>query len=66
MNRTLHIDWSGVFALVLAIGSRPYRTRKFVAVQRPVKFENWRLYVSVRVDTANPSPTNHFNLAPSL
>jgi hypothetical protein len=25
-----------------------------------VKFEKWRLYVNVRVDAANPSPTNHF------
>lgn len=60
MNRTLQIAWACVFALVLATGCRRYRTREFVAVQRPMKFENWRLYVNVRVDAANPSPTNHF------
>ena len=60
MHRTLHIAWSCVFALVLATGCRQYRIREFVAVQRPVKFENWRIYVSVHVDAANPSPTNHF------
>jgi hypothetical protein len=48
MNRTLQIAWSCVFALILttATGCRQHRTREFVAVQRPVKFENWRLYVS--------------------
>ena len=60
MNRSPKIAWLGVFALVLATGCRQYRTREFVAVQRPVKFEKWRLYVNVRVDAANPSPTNHF------
>ena len=60
MNRALPIAWSCVFMLFLATGCRQYRTREFVAVQRPVKFENWRLYVSARVDAANPSPTNHF------
>src|ERR1035437_7787178 len=60
MNRTLHIAWSCVFALVLATGCRPSRKREFVAGQRPVKFENWRVYVNAFVDAANPSPTNHF------
>lgn len=62
MNRTLQIVWSCVFVLVLATGCRRYRTREFVAVQHPVKFENWRIYVSAHVDAANPSPTNHFYL----
>jgi hypothetical protein len=64
MNRTLRIAWSCVFALILmtATGCRQHRTREFVAVQRPVKFENWRLYVNAFVDAANPSPTNHFYL----
>jgi hypothetical protein len=62
MNRTFPIAWSWVFALILATatGCRQYRMREFVAVQRPVKFENWRLYVNAFVDAANPSPTNHF------
>ena len=53
-----------MFALILATatGCRQHRTREFVAVQRPVKFENWRLYVNAFVDAANPSPTNHFYL----
>ena len=59
MNRTLVIACSGIFALLLATGCRPYRTRAFEAVQRLVKFENWRLYVTALVDAANPSPTNH-------
>ena len=60
MNRTLQIAWAVVFALVLATGCRSYRTREFVAVQQPVKFENWRIYVNAFVDVANPSPTNQF------
>jgi hypothetical protein len=59
MNRTLEIAWLWMFALVLATGCRQYRTREFAAVQRPIKFENWRLYVNALVDAANPSPTNH-------
>ena len=59
MNRTLVIACSGIFALLLATGCRPYRTRAFEAVQRLVTFENWRLYVTALVDAANPSPTNH-------
>ena len=64
MNRTLQVVWLCVFVLVLATatGCRRYRTREFVAVQHPVKFENWRLYVNAFVDAANPSPTNHFYL----
>ena len=56
MNRTLQIACACVFALVLATGCRQYRTREFVAVQHPVKFENWRLYVNAHVDAANPCP----------
>jgi hypothetical protein len=62
MNRTLQIAWACVFVLVLATGCRRHRTREFVAVPHPVKFENWRLYVNAFVDAANPSPTNHFYL----
>ena len=60
MNRILSMAWFGGFALVLAAGCRPYRTREFAAVQHPMKFENWRIYVNAHVDAANPSPTNHF------
>jgi hypothetical protein len=49
-----------VLALVLATSCRQHRTREFVAVQRPVEFENWRLYVNAQVDAANSGPTNHF------
>ncbi len=66
MNRTLEIARLWVFALVLGTGCRPYRTREFVAVQRPVKFENWRVYVNAFVDAANPSPTNHFYVINAL
>ncbi len=59
MNRMLQIALACVFALVFATGCRPYRTREFTAVQNPVKFEHWRLYVCALVDAANPSPTNH-------
>ena len=59
MNRTFQIAWPFVFALVLATGCRPYRTREFTPVEKPVKFENWRIYVCALVDAANPSPTNH-------
>ena len=37
------IDGALVLALVLATGCRQHRTKEFVAVQRPVEFENWRL-----------------------
>jgi len=60
MNRTIGIAWPCVFALVLAAGCQPYRTREFTAVQYPMKFENWRIYVNAHVDVANPTPTNHF------
>jgi len=59
MNRTFKIAWLSVFALVVATGCRLDRTREFVAVQRPLKFENWGIYVNARVEAANPSPTNH-------
>jgi hypothetical protein len=59
MNRTVPVAWSCLFALVLATGCRQYRTREFVASQRPVKFENWRLYVNAHVDGPNRGPTNH-------
>ena len=49
-----------VVALLLAAGCRHYHTREFVAVPRPVTFENWRLYVNVRVPVPDPSPTNDF------
>lgn len=44
--------------VVLATGCRQYRTREFAAVQRPMKFENWRIYVNAHADAANPHPTN--------
>lgn len=49
-----------MLALVLATGCYSYRTREFVALQHPVKFENWRIYVNAFVNAANPSPTNQF------
>lgn len=66
MNRTLQIACACVIALVLVTGCRRHRTREFVAVQKPVQFENWRLYVSVFVDAANPPPTNHFYLVSAV
>ena len=60
MNRVFQIAWFCGFALVLATGCRPYRTREFAAVQQPMSFENWRIYVNAHVDAANPSPINHF------
>lgn len=58
MNRILPVAWSCGLALILAMGCRPYRTREFAAVQQPMKFENWRIYVNAHVDAANPPPTN--------
>lgn len=54
-----HLPGLLLLALVFATGCRPYRTREFVAIPHPVKFENWRLYVNVHVDAVNPRPTNH-------
>ena len=54
MNRILSMAWFGGFALVLATGCRPYRTRKFTAVHHPMKFVNWRIYVNALVDAAKP------------
>ena len=62
MNRILSMALFGGFALLLATSCRPYRTREFTAVQHPMKFENWRIYVNAHVDAANPAPTNHFYL----
>ncbi len=53
------ITMTCVVALLLAVGCRHYHTREFVGVPRPVTFENWRLYVNVRVPVPDPSPTNH-------
>jgi hypothetical protein len=66
MNRILQITFACVIALVLVSGCRRHRTREFVAVQKPVQFENWRLYVSVFVDAANPPLTNHFYLVSAM
>ena len=66
MKGTFHIAWACVFVLVLATGCRRHRTREFVAVQHPVKFESWRLYVNAFVDAANPPPTNHLYLVSTV
>ncbi len=54
MNRMLQIAWACVFVLGLRTGCRPYRTLEFVAVQHPVKFENWRIYVITLIHATQP------------
>jgi hypothetical protein len=49
-----------VCTILLGAGCGHYHASEFVAVHRPVKFENWRLYVNVSAPTADISGTNRW------